>query len=450
MVRPISERGTAAMSEESKLKILELRVVDHKRVRVMHVKPDGKPYVEIAGKNRSGKSSGLDSIEVALCGKSAMDQDPIRHGAERAEIFADLGEYKITRNITPGSSGKFEVAKRDGSIIKRPQEVLDSLYSSLAGDPLRFSSTDDKGRLEILRKIVPSLDFSKDQSAYDDLYSQRTAIGKLAEAEAARAEGMPNYPEAPASPTSMTELVDKLDAARATVKRAQDAEAAVTAAKKMLDDRDADIGRINAQIEELKKKYAEGLEKRTAEAATLGGLIEAGSAAKAAVVDPEPIRAQMSEIDAINRKVAANKARSDAMAAADARRAKYREMTADLAGIKAKKVEALKAAKFPIEGLSVSEDGTVIFNDVPFIQASQAEKIRVGVAVACAENKRVAVMLVRDGSLLDSEGKRLLAEAAAERGAQVWVEVVCDEAKDASPGSIFFEDGVASVIPEQP
>jgi hypothetical protein len=90
----------------------------------------------------------------------------------------------------------------------------------------------------------------------------------------------------------------------------------------------------------------------------------------------------------------------------------------------------------PIEGLALNEEG-VTFNDLPFSQCSSAEQLRISVAMGLALNPKLKVLLIRDGSLLDEESMKALAEQAAAADAQVWLERVGDKDKCA----VIIEDG---------
>jgi len=96
---------------------------------------------------------------------------------------------------------------------------------------------------------------------------------------------------------------------------------------------------------------------------------------------------------------------------------------------------ALKAAKMPVEGLSLA--GRVMFNGLPFEQASDAERLRVSVGIAMAANPSLRVIRIKNGSLLDEDNLALLAKLAHERDYQVWVETV---QRGAGP-AIVMEDG---------
>jgi hypothetical protein len=101
------------------------------------------------------------------------------------------------------------------------------------------------------------------------------------------------------------------------------------------------------------------------------------------------------------------------------------------------KTAAIKGAKMPVEGLSFDEQGMVIFNGQPLDQASQAEKIRVSVAIAASLSPKLKVAIVKDGSLLDKKSWALLGKYAEENGLQVFAETV----DSSRPTAIVIEDG---------
>ena len=98
--------------------------------------------------------------------------------------------------------------------------------------------------------------------------------------------------------------------------------------------------------------------------------------------------------------------------------------------------QKIAAAKMPIESLTLA-DGKILYKDIPFDQASDAEQLRVSCAIAMDENSKLRVIRVRHGSLLDSNGLQTLHDMAIERDYQVWIERVD------STGKVGFviEDG---------
>ncbi len=83
----------------------------------------------------------------------------------------------------------------------------------------------------------------------------------------------------------------------------------------------------------------------------------------------------------------------------------------------------VKEAKFPIDGLAFGDVG-VLYNGLPFEQASTAIKLRTSVAIGLALNPTVKVLLVHEGAFLDEDNLRLVGEMADAADAQVWIERV--------------------------
>lgn len=107
------------------------------------------------------------------------------------------------------------------------------------------------------------------------------------------------------------------------------------------------------------------------------------------------------------------------------------------------KLDAIAAAKLPIDGLGFGDDA-ITLNGLPFEQASDAERLRASCAIAMASNPKLRVIRVRDGSLLDEDGMRLLGELADAHDCQVWVEAVDSSGRV----GIVLEDGHVASTPE--
>jgi len=82
----------------------------------------------------------------------------------------------------------------------------------------------------------------------------------------------------------------------------------------------------------------------------------------------------------------------------------------------------------PVEGLSLTED-QVIFEKLPIDLASSGRQIRIFTKMAIAMSPKVKVLLIRDGSLLDSAGFAEICQIAEDEGFQIWLERVSDDNK---------------------
>ena len=111
-------------------------------------------------------------------------------------------------------------------------------------------------------------------------------------------------------------------------------------------------------------------------------------------------------------------------------------LEAEITAIDQAKAETLADANLPVKGLAFTEN-SVTFDGLPLEQASQAQQLRISVAIASALNPKLRAMLVRDGSLLDAESLALLKAEATTADLQLWLEQV---GKDGE--GIVIEDGM--------
>ncbi|RLA39734.1 MAG: hypothetical protein DRR06_18630, partial [Gammaproteobacteria bacterium] len=157
----------------------------------------------------------------------------------------------------------------------------------------------------------------------------------------------------------------------------------------------------------------------------------------ASTVDEAPIRERLTGMEAINAIVRANAHRETVAAELAAKRKESGALSAKLKAIDKAKAAAISSAEYPVDGLGFDGDGYLTLAGVPFDQASSAEQLRVSVAMGLALNPELRVLLVRDGSLLDEDSLRMVAEMAAEADAQVWVERVEED----DHVGVLIEDG---------
>lgn len=75
-------------------------------------------------------------------------------------------------------------------------------------------------------------------------------------------------------------------------------------------------------------------------------------------------------------------------------------------------------------------------------QASTAEQLRVSAAIAMALSPALRVLIVREGSLLDSTSLAMLAEMAAEKD----FVVLCETVDESGQVGIYIEDGSIAAV----
>ena len=415
-------------------KIVKFNAENVKCLHAVEITPDGNMVI-IGGKNRAGKSSVLDSIMYALAGKREMCERPLRDGAKKGMIQIDLDNgLTVSRVMNDKGGNKIKVTK-DGAEYSSPQAILDDLCGALTFEPLAFISMEPRKQLETLKNMV-GLDFSELDMHRESIYANRTDINRDIKTLTGQISQMPKHDGVPEEEVSMIVLVDKFKAAKDTNAINQNIRESVNdtadAGKHLQDDLDS----ITDQIAELEKQKT-NIERELSETNDawqtgkdqVAGLVD---------IDTEPILAQMNNAETTNQQVRENHALANVrLRLADASR-ESEKLTGQIEEIDDTKTKMLSDAKFPVRGLSFDSE-RVLFDGVPFDQASSAEKLRASAAMAAAMNPDLRIMLIRDGSLLDEDNLKLLSDFAEKNDYQIWLEAVTT---DAGKCSVIIEDGM--------
>jgi len=148
---------------------------------------------------------------------------------------------------------------------------------------------------------------------------------------------------------------------------------------------------------------------------------------------PEPIdlsvlRQKIAGAKGINQAISDKEKKTQFLADAERIEAEAKKLTDNIAEREAGKMLSISIAQLPVEGIAFG-DGEVLMNGVPLDQASDAEKIKISVAIAMALNPKLKVIRIRDGSLLDASSMKIIADMAAEKDFQIWVEKVDESGK---------------------
>lgn len=400
--------------EDSPMKIIELRAENVKRLKAVHITPDGTLQV-VGGRNAQGKSSVLDAIWLALGGGKAgkSTSKPIRDGEEKASVTLDLGDLVITRTWT-ASSTALKVTSAEGASFSSPQKMLDALVGQLTFDPLEFTRLSAKDQRDALLHLVDlPVDLDELDRQRAGLFADRTAAGQ----EGKRIGDVTIDPDLPEAETSMSDAVAALREAERKNDEALQAQ--------------TDLKVAQSDVEQLRESLAHA-------EAYVSVCLEAITKTKDAP-DPAPLAARLETLEEENQRIRANNAQRQLASEKDQLRERYAGFTQAIDALDQAKRDALAAAEFPVDGLGFDE-GAVTYRGVPFSQASSAEQIRVSLAMAMAANPKLRVIRILDGSLLDDEAMAAIREQVAEHDFQLWIERV----GNADAGAVIIEDGEVS------
>ncbi len=423
------------------LTIVRVEVEQFKRlVNLVEVDPSGD-VIQVTGKNGAGKSSLLDGIEWVLTGK-ILGKKPLRPPVHRGKEFArglvDLGKSTVERKVTAEGREQVLVRTADGAVFNKPQTRLDQLFDALSFDPLAYNRMKPSEQRETLLRLA-GVDFGDLDARRGAIYQKRRDTNRDHRQALARIGD--RITGAPKKPVDTAALAASLVAAREEI--GKNAEARHAAEIKAADARrdqqalngaDVEIQRMKAELRRLKENQLRLEETAIASASDAKTVAEA--AARLVDPDTEEIEASISDARDANELYREHSARAGREREAAELGKKSAKLTAELEDVDAEKSAALDAAKMPIKGLGVSDDG-VTFDGNPFEEESTSKSIEVCTAIGAALNPRLNIALIRDGNDLDEDTFRAFAAYCERMKLQAWVERIVP----VGDGAVVIEAG---------
>jgi len=417
--------------------IVRLTAENFMRLKAVDIEVDGNGSIVISGKNGQGKTSVLNIIGKAIGGKKfdCKLKKPIRDGQERAVITVETDDGLIitrtwTKNETPGT---LTIRDKDGEKYSSPQEMLDKIIGDLSFDPLIFANEKEREQRRILLGLV-DLGIDIDQLDEDRkiAFDNRTDVNRNVKKKENQLEGMEEPKEKIPEETKITDLM----------KEHQEASEKVSEHNKDVDELERYKRDGKDKVEKI-KRLKEELESAETELETIKVKAK-GLLSKIKDYDHpdlEDINKRIQGVESANEQIRIDKKNakeySETKTELQILREESEALTAKIEDIDQQKVNALSNAKFPIKGLGFDEEG-ITFKGNPFQQCSQAEQLKVSIAIAMKLNPKFRVLRVTDASLLDEDNMKIIDEMAKKMDFQIWLEVVSSGDKEVG---ICIEDG---------
>ena len=369
------------MSDPVKIASLELENV--KRVKAVELSPAADGLTVIGGRNAQGKTSVLDAIAWALGGNRKRPGRPNREGAATpARLHVELSNGLVVERS--GKNGSLKVTDPTGR--KGTQAVLDGFIEELALDLPKFMVMNDKGKAEELLRIIGVGDeLARLDRESKGRYDRRTEVSRQERTKRNSAAQMPYHADAPAEPVSASELV-----------REQSDILARNGENRRKRERAAQIGaeleRANADVADLEGRLAEA---RVRAAALADDYMTASKTAEQLEDESTAeVEAKLAEIDELNEKVRANQRKADAEADADALKEEADGLTSEIEALRRERTSLLAGADMPLDGLTVDEDGRLVYRGSTWGDMSAAEQLRVATAVVRSLKPECGFVLV--------------------------------------------------------
>jgi hypothetical protein len=171
-----------------------------------------------------------------------------------------------------------------------------------------------------------------------------------------------------------------------------------------------------------------------------------------ALIDANALQAELENARLINREIVKRDRRAALDVQWKALEKEYDDYTQAIEEREGRKLDAIRTAKMPVEGLTMNGD-QVLFEGLPLRQVNTAQQLRIGVMVALAgksgvfvdgEELRLRLVQIENGETLDTESMASLVALAEEMDFYIWM-----ARKDESGTvGIFLEDGEIKKINE--
>ena len=435
------------------MKVLNIKVrhvMGLRDVVEMDVRDDNLIFV--GGRNGQGKSSTLNAVKMALCGRRGTDfpEKIIHDGEDQAEVEVQLSgdpslgedsQLTVRWTVDKKRAGEIEdiqILDSAGYASPNPRTLLRDLYHARAFDPLAFERMASKDQRESLAKLV-GVDLEAARNEYKDIYASRTELNREVKKLELAVESSPSHADAPAEPVNVADLVARLEEIR---KQNSELDHYTKVVEGYAREQQAAMDRI-AKTEEKLRLLNEDLEKYQV---SFKEACKAHDQAKQQLLKmpdlqcDKEILSEISFAGEVNAKVAENKATEKLKVELKKVQSQSGDLTAKLKEINAGVDQQLRDASFPVEGMSIDKEG-VLLNGRAFSDNSRSERIAASAKIGAAMAPTLRLLICEDGSDLDSDCIQELDKFMQEHDFQCIVELVTRSPEDEDRCKVVLQNG---------
>lgn len=430
-----------------KLNFCELE--NFRKIKFALIQPDPETHtLFIRGNNGNGKTSLSDGIAALVGGKKHFPKRrPIRDGQLHAHSKGSIGkgddEIIILREWdrkepTPESEIKERTILKyaSGKRITAVTAFLDDMLGSekdLSFDPGNFILNKERQRDILLSMLGIDKILADNQEEYDLVFVKRTEVNSLIRNQKGVIAEIPIIDkEIPVELVSAKDLTKEISVATKTNQNNSQKRTEFRGAK-------ADYQAVTDNIASLREELAKARKRQEFCAEVIEDLEDAEELQD---VDVSGIMNKLDSIEEQNKIISeANKQReirSKAESQCEEMTKESDNYSSKLESIKARGIQILKEADFPVDGLSV-DDNDVLFNGMPFGEESDSRQRILSMDIALSRQPKDGFRFIRfrDASLFDNNALKEISAKAAKEDALLVLEIVGED----GPG-ILIENGL--------
>ncbi len=431
------------------MKIIGLSIDGIRKLTAIEMEFADKGLIQIRGKNRQGKTSIIDSLEILLRGNKYIETDMITHGKDRAEIVGRIGEYEIKRIITE-KTNRLEIRNKDGFELKgKPQAFLDKLINALTFNPRPFLDKSPGEKLKFMMDLM-KLDFGELNKKIDIQETERLIVGReikkigdltpVEKAERIVVNDLLN------KRTEITELNDELkkehqDSREQEIQSIFEHNAEQTSRQEKIETEQSEIKDMRNQHKTLQ----DAIELK------VKALLELSRPEPLKDVDeldlPEPelestenIDIQLTEANETNVKADQYEKYLEKEKEKGAKEQHYEALSTKINALRNLKKSKLKAVKTPVEGLEIREEG-IFYNGVFSENWGEEESLRISSELCIGMDPKLRAVFLDKGEAYDVEQLNAYRKWAIKNDLQAIITIV-DSTNGTSEGDVYYlEEG---------
>lgn len=431
-----------------KYQISALELHDYKMLHEVTIKPDADAvWIILGGDNANGKTGVLEAIEALIGGADHVIEDPVRHGAERAELRGKLqpdGDgpvLTIRRRIDPDGSTTLEVRDDIGK-VRSPQALLDALVGKRFLDPISFLRLKaPEQRAKLLEIIDADGAIAEIDKKRQRLFDRRTEVGRDLKRATGAVESMPEVAagepiDVSALSAELQQIGDNLAEEQRILNRYADAQRELKSATDAVGLAELAMERAQKALDRARETLRVAADNNEVARERLPDLTAQANARQRRVDIQAEIKRAADHNNAVAARRAEHTRRAHLVAERDKHRYEHEELDRAIDEIDETKKARLLAAKLPIPGLAFTDTG-ITYNGAPFSSASGAQRMCVAIAMAAAAQPQLRDVCIRDAAILDDKTMAMVADFARANGIRPWLERVRTD----DPGVIEIRDG---------
>ncbi len=403
------------------MKINRLEIENVKRVKAVKLEPSQNGLTIIGGNNNQGKTSILDAIAWALGGDKYR---PSKAQREQSVIPPNLHIVMNNGLVVErkGKNSSLKVTDPDGK--KGGQQLLNEFVEQLALDLPKFMEASGREKAQTLLRIIGvGEQLAALEKKEKEQWSERQAIGRIADQKEKYAKEQAYYPDVPEQPVSASELIrqqQEILLQNGENQRKREQRHKLEQEYQALTEQIQELLNRQAHVEDdlkIARECAEGLEDRPT----------------------AKLEENIAEIEEINRKVRANLDKERAEDDAQEYRRQYQELTSRIEETKQAKRALLENAELPLPELAI-EGGELVYRGQHWDNMSGSDRLRVATAIVRKLNPECGFVLLdkleqMDRDTLEEFGLWLEAEG---------LQAIATRVSTGEECSIIIEDGYAA------